>query len=788
MLSSEKADIQESEDLENQENQENSISLKDFLTEYKDILESKLRNNLVPLFDPHKVDKWDKEQARRLENLKRTLYPKQVNAVVALAKGFQSKKSLILTAECGTGKTIMALATAYLIGAHRIIVMCPGHLVQKWIREAQETIPGISCYNLNGQGLGNLLELKKGFSKPVGFEIYVIGKERAKLHYRLKSGAVYTNGRIACPDCGKQIVDDKLIKRIKTGKRVFCNKCGDPLFQADKKTKRFAKAEFFKHYVGKGFFDFLIADEIHELKGGTTAQGQAFADFCSVSKHVIALTGTLMGGYATNLFYIFWRMFPQKMKEAGFKFYDTTSFAENYGIVETQVVTEGADNNDYSIGKSAKTRRFKKEKPGVSPLMLTNFLLENTIFMKLSDVACNLPPYKEEIQKVEMAPEQAGEYRKFEAEMLQAMKKALLHHDKSLLGVMLQSLLALPDGARRGEIAVHPHSPDPFHPIVIASAKPIDIDILPKEEELIQIIAGEVSKGRQVLVCLEHTGTRDLTGDLKERIDEAGYKTVVLKANTVKPELREAWINDKAKNEKFDVLITNPRIIQTGLDLLDYPSIVFFQTGYSIFTLRQASRRSWRIGQTKDVKVIYFTYTDTIQEKALTLMATKMETALAIEGDLSDKGLVALSEGESSIMFALARELLKGKSGQTLEGAWNSYKKSEIENDSYITDTESIVTTTTIEKGDRKAEVSYKSIKRGYVYPKIIKNRKVGVAVIDNGKFTFYFFNGKVYWRKKVVGNYVNQNGRVTGIIADKPVELLTTDKHRFELIERRRA
>jgi hypothetical protein len=34
-----------------------------------------------------------------------------------------------------------------------------------------------------------------------------------------------------------------------------------------------------------------------------------------------------------------------------------------------------------------------------------------------------------------------------------------------------------------------------------------------------------------------------------------------------------------------------------GLDLLAFPTLYFYETGYSLHTLRQASRRSWRIGQ-----------------------------------------------------------------------------------------------------------------------------------------------------------------------------------------------
>jgi superfamily II DNA or RNA helicase len=47
----------------------------------------------------------------------------------------------------------------------------------------------------------------------------------------------------------------------------------------------------------RNFFDLLILDEVHELKGGGTAQGQAMSCLIARSKKVLALSGTLMGGY-----------------------------------------------------------------------------------------------------------------------------------------------------------------------------------------------------------------------------------------------------------------------------------------------------------------------------------------------------------------------------------------------------------------------------------------------------------------------------------------------------------
>jgi len=65
---------------------------------------------------------------------------------------------------------------------------------------------------------------------------------------------------------------------------------------------------------------------------------------------------------------------------------------------------------------------------------------------------------------------------------------------------------------------------------------------------------------------------------------DEGIDAEVLRA-TVKPEEREGWIRDTVKSGT-DVVIANPKRVQTGLDLYDFPTLVFYQTGYSIFTLR----------------------------------------------------------------------------------------------------------------------------------------------------------------------------------------------------------
>ena len=115
------------------------------------------------------------------------------------------------------------------------------------------------------------------------------------------------------------------------------------------------------------------------------------------------------------------------------------------------------------------------------------------------------------------------------------------------------------------------------------------------------LVAKERLEGRRVLVYVTHTGTRDITGRMDDILTRYGFRVAVMKANAVAPDRREAWVADRVK-EGIDVIICHPRLVQTGLDLIDFPTIVWGEVDYSVYVMRQASRRSWRIGQTRPGK------------------------------------------------------------------------------------------------------------------------------------------------------------------------------------------
>ena len=85
---------------------------------------------------------------------------------------------------------------------------------------------------------------------------------------------------------------------------------------------------------------------------------------------------------------------------------------------------------------------------------------------------------------------------------------------------------------------------------------------------------------------------------------------------------------------------TARRWAPTLLDLNFFTTLIFYSMGYKLFTFRQASRRSWRINQTAPkVEVYMFYYANTMQHKAMKLMASKLAVAGLIEGNFTEDGV-----------------------------------------------------------------------------------------------------------------------------------------------------
>ena len=109
--------------------------------------------------------------------------------------------------------------------------------------------------------------------------------------------------------------------------------------------------------------------------------------------------------------------------------------------------------------------------------------------------------------------------------------------------------------------------------------------------------------------------------------------------------------------------------------MLQFPTLLFYESGYSIYVLRQASRRSWRIGQKQPVRVKYMAYAGTMQENCLRLMGKKLLVSLAMEGKFANHGLQALDD-DDDMLTAMARELVTQKGvGEKADACWREVQR-----------------------------------------------------------------------------------------------------------------
>jgi hypothetical protein len=446
------------------------------------------------------------------------------------------------------------------------------------------------------------------------------------------------------------------------------------LWQADgKKIRRFAPVDFIGRYM-PDFFDYAIADEVHELKGDT-AQGNALGTLAGCAQHTVILTGTLLGGYADEVFNILFRMHPARMVQEGFEYGEAgvRMFTETYGLLEKITVIEPADN---ACSEARVTKRVRR-RPGASPLLFGRFLMSLGAFISLEDISEALPPYREEVVSIEMDPPLKEAYKKLEEDVKTALKEH--RGNQSVMSVALNALLLYPDrpfhlGNLYGwELDPETQRREKF--LISATPDLSEDQVYAKERRLVEEVKAELTLGRRCQIYAVYTQKRDVTRRLEQILLNEGIRVAVLTTD-VPPETREGWY-ERQLRAGVQAVICHPKLVQTGLDLIDFPTILFYETGYSIYVLRQASRRSWRIGQRLPVTVKYLHYAETMQESCLRLMGKKLLVSLAMEGKFSSEGLQAIND-EDDILMAMARELVTEKGiGERADAVWATLQKQQ---------------------------------------------------------------------------------------------------------------
>lgn len=594
------------------------------------------------------------------------------------------------------------------------IVMCPSHVTRKWVREIGETLP--DTYAMVVHSITELDRLYALYEQGDKSVYAVFSKERARDGY-MRYPAVRWNKRcraFLCPDCDAVIEmeisedgahytvpADQFFFQREHKKNHVCPKCGTPLWSAVNPDRRMEWVKIGEYgwvhrygaeahlkrtknahvcdqlaqiaqdpdgyypvrgaqrryplstYIKKklhGRIGSFLCDELHEYNNAS-GQGDAMAELYGASRLFVGMTATLINGYSSGIFHLLYRIVPGLMLKDGKQYGSPGDFDAEYGVVENAYETRDAEYNANRRASKRKTRT--RQLPGVSPLVFSRFLLEYTAFLSLSDMGKDLPSYEEIPVALDM-PEDVGECYQAVQNVLQKVLKNDRKAAQKILSAYLNLLTVYPDQPYDQPEVIHPIT---GMPIVTPKSCGDFSRLFPKEEKVLELVRQKTANGERVLIYTSWTRT-DSQQKLLKLLQENGYRTEIL-APQIATEKREEWVDKRVKNG-LQVLITNPRCVETGLDLNAFTTIIFYSMGYNLFTLRQASRRSWRINQTAPkVEVYMLYYADTLQAKAMKLMASKLAVAGIIEGTFSEEGLAAMSDVKD-LTSQMAKELAAG--------------------------------------------------------------------------------------------------------------------------------
>jgi len=439
------------------------------------------------------------------------------------------------------------------------------------------------------------------------------------------------------------------------------------LWQADAtKVRRCAPMDFIGRHL-KGFFDYGIADEVHELKGDT-AQGAALGTIASCAQRTVILTGTLNGGYADELYNILFRLNPRKMLEEGFAYGDAgmRAFSEAYGVLEKVTTITPADN---ACSDKPKVTTRVRRRPGASPLLFGRFLMELGAFVSLEDISDALPSYEEEVLSVEMDVALGNAYKSLEEDIKAALEEH--HGNQSVVSTGLNALMLYPDRPfHLGTLYGYATDPDSGERERFVISDPPDLDenvLYAKERRLVEEVKAELGQGRRCQIYAVYTQKRDVTQRLKNILSREGIRVEVL-TTAVPPEAREAWYERQVK-AGMQVCVAHPRLVATGLDYVEY------EGGWGLFLLKRVCARS-ETDRSEDTGFACFRVLWITVASRITRQPFRARVALRTSAATSSIWLRGNEKAVSSIFSANAIRNLRSPWRATLEYASQAYAKS----------------------------------------------------------------------------------------------------------------
>ncbi len=418
-----------------------------------------------------------------------------------------------------------------------------------------------------------------------------------------------------------------------------------------------------------GLFDFMVADEAHELSSETSAQGRASTRLMAQIPEVLHLTGSSSNGYASSLFTMLWNASPEFRRE--FKRSEEERFVDLYGLRKRLAQQVDREGKVQAFGAHSDRVQFKYtdkgDSPGVLPLLVLKHLLPVAVTIQKADLKLELPPHEEVVVSVRAD----ADLRKRHTALVEAVVKQVKKDSHtSLAGKLWGALARLPSQADRATedtgnydgddpdipagsyVVAYPESAGWSAGRIVGVARPLPAsELTAKERRLLEIVREELDAGRNVMVHPWH----EEVGVRLARVlaDHLGEPVARLDAGKVIPAKREDWIDREVIEKRRRVLVVNPVAVQTGLNNLVWfqTSVWFENPGCNPVVYDQASGRIDRIGKRAPSKSVFLVYDLPTQEALHRLLMHKAGVLRAIDG-LSPEAALEAAGATEDLAFA----------------------------------------------------------------------------------------------------------------------------------------
>lgn len=355
-------------------------------------------------------------------------------------------------------------------------------------------------------------------------------------------------------------------------------------------TYRDREIEYFKHYdliittygvarldidILKEFkFHYIILDESQFIKNPASQTARAVNSL--VCKHKLVLTGTPVENSIVDLWSQMNFLNPGLLGNFSF-------FNEKYVIpIEKH---------------NSEPPRLHLQK------IIEPFILRRT----KEQVAKDLPEKYEQVYYCEMTEEQESRYEQTKSQYRNQILKSVTE-----IGINKSKLQILKGLMMLRQIANHPSLVDKEY-----------LGTSGKFDEIIRKLNTAISEGHKVLVFSQFV---QQLGIFREYLDNKKRPYCYIDGSTSAKQ-RQAEVDKFQKDKSADIFLISLRAGGVGLNLTEADYVFIVDPWWNPAVERQATDRSYRIGQTKNVFNYKFITKGTVEEKILTLQKKKLELA-----------------------------------------------------------------------------------------------------------------------------------------------------------------